>query len=91
MNSRLTGWGYEDTDLQLRVQFLLGVPRFEIGEIVHLTHDSSIREQNNWQANFQACAENYRLGRYMGTLDDDVKTYGHLLQALRLDSSVGEC
>ncbi len=90
MNARLAGWGYEDTDLQLRVQFLLGVPRFEIGEVVHLTHDSSGRDQKSLQANFRVCMENYRLGHYLGSIEDDVKTYGHLLSVARLDSAAGE-
>lgn len=71
MNSRLVGWGYEDTDLQIRLQFLLALDRVELGEAVHLTHTAAARDMHAWQRNFHASTENYSRGDYVGSLDQD--------------------
>jgi hypothetical protein len=72
LNSKLVSWGYEDTDFQLRLQFLLGLSRTEVGEVIHITHTSDGRSAESWQRNQLACSANYKMGRFLGTLEDDI-------------------
>ncbi len=74
-NSALVGYGYEDTDLQIRLQFHLGLERLDIGEAVHHTHDASGVDRQAWRQQYLTSVENYRNGRYLGTLDEDAAAW----------------
>jgi hypothetical protein len=70
-NAALTGWGFEDTDFLMRLQFMLGLRPAEIGRAVHLTHSSAGRDQAAWQRNMMAANSNYQRGHYLGTFEAD--------------------
>jgi glycosyltransferase involved in cell wall biosynthesis len=70
LNSGLRGWGYEDTDFQLRLQFQLGLAHAVVGEVVHLTHDR-VKERKLWNQNVALCDFNYGRGHYLGSLNSD--------------------
>ena len=69
-NSNLQGWGFEDFDLQLRLQLLLGLRRETFGEAIHLTHELAARDRPD-QSNEAECLENYKQGRLHGTYNAD--------------------
>jgi len=75
LNSMLTGWGYEDTDFQLRLQFVLGLERMEAGEVTHLTHRSGPRDLASWRRNMALSAGNYNRQHYKGSFDDDERAW----------------
>jgi hypothetical protein len=84
LNSRLKGWGFEDTDFQIRLQFGLGLERVEAGEVVHLTHSSAGRDQQSFARNFAACAANYRRRHYKGSLAEDARRWSRaVIEATR--------
>ena len=70
-NSQLEGWGFEDYDLQIRLQLLLGLKRKTFGEAIHLSHRSAFRRETN-SRNEAACFSNYKQGLFHGTYADDV-------------------
>jgi len=70
-NSALEGWGFEDYDLQIRLQLALGLKRRTFGEVVHLSHESRMQQETN-QRNQAECFANYKQGRFNGTYEDDV-------------------
>jgi predicted glycosyltransferase involved in capsule biosynthesis len=74
-NSNLTGWGYEDTDVQVRLQFVLGLERAETGEVIHLSHGVPERDPAAWRWNMAVCARNYSDRRYQGTLEEDARRW----------------
>lgn len=85
-NSTLEGWGFEDYDFQLRLQFALGLERVTSSEVLHLSHpcatDPNKRDSN--QRN-QAIAElNYWKGNLSGTYLGDVEAWRSRL--VQLDS-----
>jgi glycosyltransferase involved in cell wall biosynthesis len=75
LNSMLTGWGYEDTDLQIRLQFVLGLERMEAGEVTHLTHSDTTRDSASWGRNMAISTRNYSRQHYKGSFDDDARTW----------------
>jgi len=85
MNSDLEGWGWEDLDLLLRLQFLLGLEHRRAGAVTHLTHGDASRsfggqsQAAREQMNFTSCVKNYRAGYFYGTYADDVRTSGERL------------
>lgn len=91
MNSDLEGWGWEDLDLLVRLQFVLRLRHGRAGAAVHLTHGDEARSFNaesrvaNEQLNFAMCLENYRVGHFLGTYGDDVRVWGERLAAFRPD------
>jgi hypothetical protein len=82
LNSRLTGWGYEDTDFQIRLQLLLGLKRVDLGHVTHLSHSSSGRDQRAWLSNRALCYRNYNQGHYVGTLEHDAADWRERLVEL---------
>lgn len=88
MNSDLEGWGWEDLDLLVRLQFVLRLEHRRAGAAVHLTHGDEARSFSaesrvaNEQLNFAMCLENYRLGHFYGTYGDDVATWKERLAAV---------
>jgi GT2 family glycosyltransferase len=89
LNSSFKGWGYEDTDLQIRLQFKLGLERVEAGEVVHLSHDAVLRDELTWRHNRDAGLENYGRGHYSGTLQQDITEWSNALTVLWPRDSVG--
>jgi hypothetical protein len=91
MNSDLEGWGWEDLDLLVRLQFVLRLRHGRAGSAVHLTHGDDLRSFGaegraaNEQLNFAMCLENYRLGHFYGTYGDDVATWEGRLTTFRPD------
>jgi hypothetical protein len=88
LSSDLTGWGYEDTDLQLRLQLLLGLVRCEAGEVIHLTHDAD-RNMDQWRQNRSRCFKSYARGEYGGTFERDARCWSGDLVTFRCHSSSG--
>jgi len=81
MNSDLEGWGWEDLDLLVRLQFALRLPRRSVGSVVHLSHGDEVRSFEgptpgaNEQRNYAMCLANYGFGHYRGTYEDDVAVW----------------
>jgi len=84
LNSDLPGWGFEDTDLQIRLQLKLGLTRVEVGEVMHLTHATDHREAKSWEQNLHTCTRNYSQARYTGCLDGDARSWRENLVELPL-------
>lgn len=77
-NSALEGWGFEDDDVVLRLQFVLGLRSMMIGEAVHLTHGNDLRggsPQHDLRRNRRACFDNYSRGAFDGTYAEDVRLW----------------
>ena len=80
MNSDLRGVGWEDNDLILRLQFVLGLQHRRFGSAVHLSHEDAakqlgINRAEADQLNFASCYKNYNAGFLLGTYGDDVATW----------------
>jgi glycosyltransferase involved in cell wall biosynthesis len=79
LSSNLIGWGYEDTDFQIRLQLVLGLERCEAGEVIHLTHDAD-RNMEEWRQKRNLCFQSYARGENRGTFDEDARNWaGHLV------------
>lgn len=87
MNSDLEGWGWEDIDFLLRLQFVSGLEHRRVGAATHLTHDDAKRNLGGQsqaaleQMNFAVCMTNYRAGNFYGSYPEDVRTWGERLIA----------
>ncbi len=92
MNSDLNGYGFEDRDLLLRLQFALGLEERSAGTVLHLSHKNEAQHeawrdrQKSEHLNFAACLKNYRAGHYRGTYSDDVAQWKQKMFVERLDS-----
>jgi len=75
-NSTLEGWGGEDDDIAVRLQYVLGLRRVQRGAVLHLTHGDDRRAvkgpRPKWQVNFLRCCRNYNNGLFLGTYCADV-------------------
>lgn len=86
VNSAITGWGFEDVDLQLRLQFALHLKSISVGEVVHLTHGDERRtvvSDSRWadhERNSGLCTENYRQSRFAGAYAADVARWQQRIQ-----------
>lgn len=80
-NSVLQGWGFEDIDFQLRLQFLLHVRQLPLGEVLHLSHSDMFRnvrnnnKQEDWNKNMAICYQNYANDLLQGTYMTDCETW----------------
>lgn len=79
-NSGLQGWGFEDLDLQIRLQFVARLRPHALGETIHLTHGDQVRDLTtsrgeSYRLNMTACFENYSQQQLMGTYVQDVATW----------------
>ncbi|MGH9370411.1 MAG: galactosyltransferase-related protein [Vicinamibacterales bacterium] len=94
-NSTLKGWGYEDSDLTIRLQFELGLDVRMIGEATHLTHGDDRRgvagasRVKDYYDNEAACLERYSRGDHMGTYFDDEVAWQGKIQDLSPSGSPG--
>ncbi len=90
MNSELTGWGWDDLDLILRLQMALGRQRREVGQVTHLSHGDGARTllgQSRGESegrNFMACLAACSVGDLRGTYDADVAWAGPGLRVTAL-------
>jgi hypothetical protein len=75
-NSALKTWGFEDFDLQIRLQAELGLPYSAVGTAIHLTHDIPVRNGMTERRNRGICVANYEHGNFKGTCSADVAMYG---------------
>jgi glycosyltransferase involved in cell wall biosynthesis len=76
-NSDLQCWGWEDDDVLVRLQHVVGLRREQVGEALHLTHGDDRRmlrgsRRQSDQVNFIKCCRNYNHGMFMGTYRTDV-------------------
>lgn len=80
-NSDLDGWGFEDLDFQLRLQFIKNITPQLVGEATHLTHSDNIRDikgasrVEDFQKNMQRCFQNYGCGHFAGTYGNDLERW----------------
>lgn len=95
MNSKLTGWGYEDSDLLIRLQFELGIKVQAYGTVLHLSHNDSTRDtygmktiEEHHQINFVTALQLYQDNNFLGTYDHDVKRWATELEALDVTSLI---
>jgi hypothetical protein len=90
MNGALTGWGWDDLDLLVRLQMALGRQRREVGRVIHLTHGDGARtlsgqsRSESESRNFMACLAAYSIGDLRGTYDGDVAWAASALRVTRL-------
>lgn len=79
-NSRVSTWGWEDNDIQLRLCQVLGLRRHEIGEAIHLSHPDSTRavpaegKRHSEESNFAYFCSQYGKGNFLGTYHEDIKS-----------------
>lgn len=76
-NSQLEGWGWEDDDVLVRLQYVQRLQRIQKGAALHLTHGDDRRilrgsRKQSDQINFLKCCRNYNNGIFLGTYDADV-------------------
>jgi len=74
-NSELHGWGFEDHDIQIRLQARGSLRRTSVGRATHITHsvaDPETRTESD-KRNRQACTRNYREGNFLGTFPADLQ------------------
>ncbi len=77
-DSQLEGWGFEDFDLQIRLQAMLGIRRISTGYITHITHNTanfSDLQMNNLR-NMKKCSTKYEHGNFLGSYSEDVAQWG---------------
>ncbi len=85
-NSQLLGWGYEDVDILVRLQYLAGLEHQQLGEVIHLSHGDAVRDLRGTtraqsdQRNFRIACANYAEGRFLGTLSEDIAKYRHCMR-----------
>ena len=88
LNSELAGWGWEDIDLLARLQFKCGLRHHQTGFGTHLSHGDDVRQLGGLssrveseQRNSQLCLSQYQAGKFDGTLETDILTWRHCLNA----------
>lgn len=85
-NSDLEFWGWEDNDIQVRLQKVLGLTSLEFGTAVHLTHGNDQRalgggnpQQTNL-TNLLTVCRRYSEGNFSGTYERDIREWFELLK-----------
>lgn len=88
-NSTLTGWGFDDLDLHIRLQLQLGLEPHAIGEVLHLSHGDDVRDlqggerPRSYIENRRICFENCAAGRMAGTYEADITSWKDRLHVFR--------
>lgn len=77
-NSDLQTWGWEDDDVLVRLQYVLGRQRVQSGAALHLTHGDHRRtlsrsRSESGQQNFIKCCRNYNRGLFLGSYRSDLE------------------
>ena len=80
-NSELETWGWEDDDVLVRLQYVLGRRRVLSGAALHLTHGDNQRSlrgsrSHSDQRNFIRCCRNYNRGLFLGSYHADMAKIG---------------
>lgn len=82
MDSRFERWGWEDLDLIVRLQHVIGRRRVQQGEATHLTHGDELRNlgpgvtrAESERRNLNFALSKYAAGDWMGTLRSEVEAY----------------
>lgn len=81
MNADLSGWGWEDLDLLLRLQLQAGARIERAGSAIHLSHGDDRRcidgasRASNEALNAAMCLANYGLGHFFGTYESDLERW----------------
>ncbi len=75
-NAQFEGWGYEDFDLQVRLQLALGLKRLTFGEAAHLSHPLAPSYAHTSARNLALGGDNYNRSELRGTLSADVVRWG---------------
>jgi GT2 family glycosyltransferase len=94
-NSGLTGWGFDDIDFHLRLQFEGKLALRAIGRVLHLTHGDELRDfknqsgARNLEQNKLACFANYEKGNFLGTLEADARTWRERTVMTQLPTGTG--
>jgi hypothetical protein len=70
-NSETDGWGFEDYDLQIRLQVNLDLERRSVGKATHLTHPAAEDRLAAGERNLNRCFSKYRIGNFLGTYSHD--------------------
>ncbi len=80
-NSQLSGWGYEDVDILVRLQHVLDLQHTQVGQALHLSHGDSVRDlrgttraESDYR-NFRIASGNYANRRFLGSLPEDLAMY----------------
>jgi glycosyltransferase involved in cell wall biosynthesis len=79
MNSRLEGWGWEDIDLLVRLELLLGTKRRQAAWVTHIrgTHaQTTYQKASSQELNFRTCLANYSSSILEGTFTHDIQKWG---------------
>jgi hypothetical protein len=93
-NSSLEGWGFDDIDLQFRLQLALGLKLRAVGRVLHLSHGDERRNvvtgslKNDQRRNMVICADNYSRHDYMGTCERDRQMWRDKIRLIPLDGHV---
>jgi len=80
-NSEHTGWGWEDTDFQIRLKHCLGLRHLELGEATHLSHDDRKRalfgksRSRSSMGNLSASLQRYANQDFSGTYLADLAVW----------------
>ncbi len=88
-SSELEGWGFEDIDILIRLQHLLGLKYLQIGEATHISHGdeerciASATKSINNRENAARAYRSYAEGLFHGTLTADVKSSRHSVLRIR--------
>ncbi len=80
-NSQVSLWGWEDNDVLLRLQHVLGLKKLEIGRALHLSHGDDLRAlppEGAYISNMKNLAHFcslYARGEFEGTYLEDVELF----------------
>ena len=94
-NSDLQTWGWEDDDVLIRLQYVLGRRRIQSGAALHLTHGDTRRalrgsRAESGQRNFIRCCRNYNHGIFAGTYHSDIVDVAVNLKESCVESALSE-
>ena len=78
-NAEFHSWGWEDDDVLVRLQYMLGRQRVQLGRALHLSHGDDARaaagsRTKSGQYNFVKACRKYNQGSFLGTYQEDVNT-----------------
>lgn len=85
MNSVLQYWGWEDIDMQIRLQAMLNLSMYKLGSVIYLSHGDEVRNfRKNSRAesettNFSICLSKYNVSDYRGSYDNDIERFANCL------------
>jgi len=84
-NSQLFGWGFEDLDVQIRLQLLLGLKQIEYGKVTHLSHKIQEGFARSAFINRQVAQDNYYHKQLKGSYVRDTEEMQENVIEVQLD------